>query len=163
MKPSQVPIRWYIPSTSLPSVFFHGNHWLWPSKGSKLHWRGKSDWSSHFLFPAHGLAQSRSPKILWGQGMQEVSSSLVHLSEGVSLSSLFQILPDIKDQENKSPPTPRLRTNGHGLWKCYARLSKCYWLSYRNCPPIQLSDSSAVELLLLVDGAGGQDCDNRFL
>ena len=44
--------------------------------------------------------------------MQEVSSSLVHLSEGVSLSSLFQILPDIKDQENKSPPPPALGQMG---------------------------------------------------
>ena len=32
--------------------------------------------------------KSRSPKILCGQGMQEVSSRLVHLSEGVSLSKV---------------------------------------------------------------------------
>lgn len=41
---------------------------------------------SHFLFLARGLAQSRPPKILWDQGMQEVSSSQVHLREGASLS-----------------------------------------------------------------------------
>lgn len=109
--------------------------------------------------------KSRSPKILCGQGMQEVSSSLVHLSEGVSLSK-FPVSNSswYKRSGKQVPPAPpALRTNGHGLWKCYARLGKCYWLSCRNYPPIQLSDSSAVKLLLLVDGAGGQDWDNRFL
>lgn len=110
-------------------------------------------WHKVDLQKSCGAKECRKSPLVW----------FICLKEFHCLSSLFQILPDIKDQENKSPPPPRLRTNGHGLWKCYARLSKCYWLSCRNCPPIQLSDSSAVEFLLLVDGADGQDCDNWFL
>lgn len=96
-----------------------------------------------------GPAWSKPPQILWCPHIQEFSSNSDPLSEGAPcLSPLFGISPDTKRSGNRF----FLGTNGRGLWKYYARLVKCYTVSFRNCPGTQLSVSSGVDLSLQVDG-----------
>lgn len=114
-----------------------------PPKVASSIGEGREDLSSHFLSqpmvwqqPKVGLQKScvakecRKSPLVW----------FICLKEFYRLSSLFQIPLSWYKRSGKQVPLtpPALRTNGHGLWKCYARLGKCYWLSCRNYPPIQL-------------------------